>query len=157
MRPSTEESAIVSQQGPNRYKIHTSQLIGGVTRVKQKESNILPAYSAYEVYMFNVEEVFEGKLQPWNTEYAKAQIVFGPGASTVMVRGGLHVQHRTLYREGLYRTASGWLHSGFQLLKLINFGMRDGLRKFYTYVVISDRFRFSESGAELQGCTYTCV
>merc|ERR1711988_1239432 len=67
-----------------------------------------------------------------------------------MVRGGLHVQHRTLYREGLYRTASGWLHSGFQLLKLINFGMRDGLRKFYTYVVISDRFRFSESGAELQ-------
>lgn len=109
------------------------------------------SWPVYVVDLHEVRAVFGEKLQGWNRTYAAAKKIFGPGVSCKMARATIHVQHKSLYREsGVKRKQAGQLHSGDDLLNILHYGMAGELRKTFTYVIVNQRWKFSETGVSVK-------
>eukprot|EP01121_Diplochlamys_sp_Union-15-3_P012936 TRINITY_DN3946_c0_g2_i1.p1 TRINITY_DN3946_c0_g2~~TRINITY_DN3946_c0_g2_i1.p1 ORF type:complete len:356 (-),score=57.55 TRINITY_DN3946_c0_g2_i1:45-1085(-) len=127
------------------YKVHINSVAGTV--VASKGDSLFMKFPTYEVYLKAVPNVFENTFQSWNEKYAKAKQIFGDDAAAMLLRTSIKAQHASLYREGLLRTDSGYLTDGEQFLGLINYGIRENRKRFYTYVITNDRIFFAETGA----------
>jgi len=130
--------------GYNNFKLHTSFTAGIFTGSSE---DFIPAFSLFEVELYDINKVFQGKKQHWNVNYKAAQMIFGPGTAGEIVRTAVRAQHSSLYREGTLRTYSNKFAFGQELLQLLRYGVRSKRRYFYTYA-ITDKWRFSETGAD---------
>lgn len=130
---------------PNQYSIHHNKLVAGLT--VNTENGALRAYTTYEVQIHFVAEVFGSEYQQWNQNYDAAIKIFSDRPSSALIRTAIRAAHAELYRKGLFRSQQGVLHNGKEFLELIHLGLRDGIPRFYTYVLLDDRLYFSETGA----------
>jgi len=102
-------------------------------------------YATYEVGIFGMNAIFGDMYQHWNVQYDKANKIFGPGPSATITRTAINMQHTELYRQGMWRTKKGNLEGGEDFLVLVNYGIRNGKRRMFTYALLDDKFRFSET------------
>jgi len=132
---------------PHKFVIHTSQFGGLVTGITNEAEHLIhpPAYSCYQLVLTHVAQVFGTKMQHWNVNYDKAQMIF----NSTISRAAVQAQHKGLYREGVFRTSTVPLCSGHDFLSKLKFGIRDNQRRFYTYVILDKDMRFSETGAAI--------
>lgn len=105
-----------------------------------------------------VEEIFGSKRQPWNRSYDAAKMIFA-GHMSVTVRKMIQAQHSYLYgglagvkplvdmRKDLAQT-NGRLLGGDDFLELVKEGYRAGKPRFFSYVIMSNRMYFAETGAK---------
>lgn len=138
-----ENSRVASGTQPKNYKIHTSNFSGLLTRTKNDFT--LPSYSAYTIEFHSVAEVFQSKFQHWNEKYDKAVQIFGSGAPALAIRGIIHTQHSNLYKE--WKSSQGKLFYADDFFRLFDYGERNQKRRVFTYVLMDDGFRCSETGS----------
>lgn len=130
--------------GPVRYELHHSSMAAALIHHHTDEDKVV--YSSYKIYLPNVSSCFQNKTQRWNKNYRPAQIIFAQHPRGIIARRIIHSMNATLYRP----TASskyGVLSKGKDFLEMINYGERKGIRRFFTYVILGDSMRFSETGA----------
>lgn len=104
-----------------------------------------------------VSEVFHDVKHHWNEQYDKARQIFSSPIQGPIIRSffstcfdfiysaAIHVQHATLYKEAT--AEKGVMRTAMDFFKLINFGIRDRSPTIFTYVILDDQFKFSETGA----------
>eukprot|EP01089_Gocevia_fonbrunei_P007564 TRINITY_DN1874_c0_g1_i1.p1 TRINITY_DN1874_c0_g1~~TRINITY_DN1874_c0_g1_i1.p1 ORF type:complete len:425 (-),score=69.02 TRINITY_DN1874_c0_g1_i1:118-1392(-) len=109
------------------------------------QTSVAGSYPVYRIKMYYIKEIFGDKVQQWNREYPKAQQIFGNTTSACLIRSAITAQHKSLYSTLSYD--EGDIKGGEQLLNLINYGLRNGKRKMYTYVLTDDKLYFSETSA----------
>jgi len=129
----------------NRFKIHKNKMAGLITSLNSGEA--LRRFSTYDIEIRHVPEVFGETMCHWNVNYPAAQRIFGDHAKGVSLRSALRKQHGKIYREGRGQSDQGRIVSGDQLLNLLGNGVRDGVRRFYTYTLLEDKMLFCETGA----------
>jgi len=143
---STENSGVKSNEirslGPIYYEHHVISLI------QSKIDADISVYSTYKVRFPNIAEIFEGVKLNWNVSYWSAQKIFGATPASASVRQSIHSLHSSLYRHSK-SSRYGTLKSGLQFLNLFNFARRKEAPRFYTYTILEDSMRFSETGKKL--------
>lgn len=125
------------------FQIHTSSIAGGLTAGRGE--SILDGFVTYEVALFHVKQFFGNTKQNWNVNYDKAVKIFGTEPMSVLVRKTIAAQHAELYRKGIWKTKQGNIKTGDELLRLMNFGIKAGCRRMFTYVILDDKWNFSET------------
>ncbi|KAG1659892.1 hypothetical protein FOA52_006598 [Chlamydomonas sp. UWO 241] len=126
-------------RGPARFRRTLSSLPGMLTAAAGAAWR---AYAAYKVVLPGCRLHFpHGDAQPWNAGYAAAAAIFGSASARHAVRAS----HRLLYADagkatgkhrGVLRGAADWAAL-----------LWDGAPRYYTYVLLGDELRFSETGA----------
>jgi len=140
-----EKDIITRETGP-LYRAHYNTVVGGIRSTEQEAASKFPVYT---VYLFDVQEIFQDIVSPWNRQYDAAQSIFGPGPSAIAVRTGIRALQAQLYRRGSsLRTRKGYLTNGDDFLQLMKYGIRAKHPRFYTYTLRDDKLNFSETGAE---------
>lgn len=132
-----------------KFRVHHNKVTGAISSAQESTFH---SFRTYVLFLKGITKIFGGKRQGWNKNYAAAKKIFGRGPQAAVIRGAIHLQHAELYRHGFLKTEEGVLttgNAGSQFLRLIDFGLRDGRRRFYTYVILPDRMRFCESGAQM--------
>jgi len=149
-RPQSAENSVLKSNelrslGPVYYEHHVSTFAGLVTHSINDAD--VSAFSTYKVRFPNIAEIFEGVKQHWNVAYSSAQKIFGANPGSAIARQSIHALHSSLYRHSK-SSRYGTLKSGLQFLNLFNFARRKENPKFYTYAILEDSMRFSETGAK---------
>jgi len=126
-------------RGPARYRRSLSALPGGLIGSTTGEWR---KYACYKVSLFGFERFFpHGEAQHWNQDYDAAVQIFKPAS---LVGAAARAQHAMLYaadrgRRVEFGELRGW--ADWQQL------LWDGQPRYYTYVLMRDGLRFSETGA----------
>lgn len=131
--------------GPSRYVRHISAIGGVVTGSLCDEAMLNFAFYVYKVYMHGIPEAFAFKKQKWNTKYKAAQAIFGSSPSAKGLKSSIRIQHQSMYRWG-QQSRQGFIKSADDFLRLIHYGKRQGQMRYFTYVLLDDSLRFSETG-----------
>jgi hypothetical protein len=100
------------------------------------------AYLCYKVYLCGADAAFRGVTHPWNRSYGKAAAIF----RNPLVLAGVRSAHVALYSTHLGSARMGVLRDEAAFFSLFNHGLRDGRRRFFTYVLGADCLRCSETG-----------
>jgi len=134
--------------GPVSFSRHFSPTVGLLT---QLDDNGRRLYSTWKMHIKGIQTFLGGPSQHWNTKYAAAQRIFGPGPTCLAVRSSIQVGHRLLYARST-RNGFGTIESPADILSLLTGGRASPHRvkpAVYTYIVSAedDTFRFSETGA----------
>ncbi|KAH3764078.1 C2 domain [Pelomyxa schiedti] len=124
------------------YIVHVDGVIGLATTSQGQHYR---RFMCYQLLLKGVSEVFGTLTHGWNEKYDKAQKIFGSNVQASFIRGAIHVQHATLYKNK--NAKKGILRSGEDFLRLLNYGIRDRTATIYTYVLKDNKFNFSETGA----------
>lgn len=115
-------------------------------------------HSTWKIDMRDVDDVFRGKRHGWNTEYPAAQKIF-QGKSSAVMRTAVQMQHSYLYggasgikplvmmRKDLLEV-TGNLLDGSDFLELMEYGIRRGKPRMFTYVLMPERLYMAETGAK---------
>ncbi|EFN59404.1 hypothetical protein CHLNCDRAFT_137906 [Chlorella variabilis] len=101
------------------------------------------AFCVWKLFLCHIEEVFEGVSHEWNRKHDKAARIY---KNPVMLQG-VRSQHAALYSTHLGRARCGVLCSAVEFFAAFNFGKRAGQRRYYTYSLMPDSLRCSETGA----------
>jgi len=136
------------QKKDNPYIIHWNKTVGIGAGFSEKGSTAsLKGFPTYEITLYYVNSIFHGKVQPWNTSYAQAIKIFGPGVTAKVARATIRKQHDWLYRNIGRTNETGTITNGNDLLGLLSNGrLANGFILFYTYVVVDGIWRFSQTG-----------
>lgn len=115
-------------------------------------------HSTWKIDMHDVDDVFLGKRHGWNRGYPAAQKIFQDTGSTV-TRKIVQMQHSYLYggasgikplvnmRKDLMQV-TGNLLDGADFLELMEYGIRRGKPRVFTYVLMAERLYMAETGAK---------
>jgi len=95
----------------------------------------------------------------WQANYDDAHAsLFADSSAGSMLRGALRAEHAMLYRKGLRpnwmrvgepRTMTTWISTGTEFIQLLDHGMRNGVRRVYTYSLLDSGLFFSETGVAM--------
>ena len=118
---------------------YTSGFLAGL-----KNDIKVPAYTTYSIKLLYIPEIFKDKKSHWNVNYKNAQKIFGSGAKATTVRGGIHLAHANLYKN--WHALYGKLFLADEFFQLIYYGVRDNKIRVFTYVILDNVIRFSETG-----------
>ncbi|KAL4430923.1 hypothetical protein ABPG75_006179 [Micractinium tetrahymenae] len=140
-RPSEQPGAF-RMLGPVRFRQQLSPVSGWLMGHWTDERTL--AFSTYKLFLPRAAEIFEGVACPWNRSHAAAAHIF----KTPVMLSGVRSQHAALYATQLGRSRAGVLRSAADLFALFGFGLRDGQRRYFTYSLLPDSFRCSETGAK---------
>ena len=80
---------------------------------------------------------------PWNRAHDKARQIYN---SPLMLKG-VRSQHAALYATHLGKSRAGVLRDAADFFALFNNGVRGGQRRYFTYSLLPDSLRCSETGA----------
>mmetsp|Transcript_24637 Transcript_24637/g.39025 ORF Transcript_24637/g.39025 Transcript_24637/m.39025 type:complete len:377 (-) Transcript_24637:7-1137(-) len=134
-----------SHPGHIRYKVMGNYSAGVATG-----HTIQDPWKVYQVDVLGVQEVFGSQRQEWNRNYGAAQRIFGDEMVSLGIRAAIHVAYSQLYIESMSRNVQkGYLQSGTDFLQLIEYGLVHRKPRMFTYVMLDDCIRFSETGAVL--------
>ncbi|KAF6264384.1 hypothetical protein COO60DRAFT_1698406 [Scenedesmus sp. NREL 46B-D3] len=100
-------------------------------------------FSTYKLYLMHIGSTFKDVSMPWNRKYDKAVQIFKSPVALGLVR----TQHRTLYATNVGRSRCGVLGAAKDFYELFKGGMRAGQRRYFTYCLLHDSLRCSETGA----------
>lgn len=101
----------------------------------------------YKLFLHNIKETFDGQQQPWNRDYPAAQKIFQTKfVGLPLARSSIAAQHQAMYATDP-NTVHGLCDSAMSFFQIMNFGRRNGEQRYYTYVLMEDAMRFSETGA----------
>lgn len=115
-------------------------------------------HSTWKVDMREVDDVFRGKRHKWNRNYAAAQKIF-QGKGSVVARTAVQMQHAYLYggasgikplvsiRKDLLEV-TGNLLDATDFLELMEYGIRRGKPRMFTYVLMAEKLYIAETGAK---------
>lgn len=115
-------------------------------------------HSTWKVDMRDVDAVFRGKRHEWNRDYPAAQKIF-QGKGSVVARTVVQMQHAYLYggasgikplvtiRKDLLEV-TGNLIDAKDLFDLMEYGIRRGKPRMFTYVLMPERLYVAETGAK---------
>ncbi|KAL4426360.1 hypothetical protein ABPG77_004654 [Micractinium sp. CCAP 211/92] len=140
-RPS-QQPGVPRMLGPVRFRQQLSPVSGWLMGHWTDERTL--AFSTYKLFLCNVAEIFEGVACPWNRSHAAAAHIFKNPVMLSSVRS----QHAALYATQLGRSRAGVLGTAADLFALFGYGLRDGQRRYFTYSLLPDSFRCSETGAK---------
>lgn len=140
-RPS-QQPGVPRMLGPVRFRQQLSPVSGWLMGHWTDERTL--AFSTYKLFLCHVPELFEGVACPWNRAHAAAAHIFKNPVMLSSVRS----QHAALYATQLGRSRAGVLTTAADLFALFGFGLRDGQRRYFTYSLLPDSFRCSETGAK---------
>ncbi|PSC68243.1 cytidine deaminase 1 [Micractinium conductrix] len=127
--------------GPVRFRQQFSP-VSGLLMGRWNDDNTL-AYSTSKLFLVHIEDVFEGVSFPWNRKHAAAARIY----QSPVLLSGVRTQHATLYATHLGRCRCGVLGDHNSLFALFHCGVRGGQRRYFTYSLLADSFRCSETGA----------
>jgi len=130
--------------GPIRYATHFSKVAGVITNCRNDDEHL--QYATYEVHLPFVHSVFGGVKQPWNKTYWRACKTFGDSTKCKIKRETIRTEHKALYQHDK-TSRYGTIRSGDDFLRLFHYGVRQGVPRIYTYVLVDEIMRFSETGA----------
>lgn len=137
--------AVTGEFGVNGVVINQRGFAAVITGTKDAENAAV--FSTYRLSMHHIPEAFGDQWNSWNRTYAAAITIFGDGLKSTTVRSGIHKQHHYLYAKKGGAVSKVVVNSGHALLRLLNYGVRGGCRRYFTYVLLNDEMRFSETGA----------
>lgn len=119
---------------------------------------VFQEHSTWKITMRDVSSVFGAKRHGWNRDYPAAQKIFqGPGS--LVSRRLVQVQHDYLYggasgikplvhlRKDLLEVTGNILDAQ-DFLDVMQFGIRRGKPRMFTYVLMPDRLYLAETGAK---------
>jgi len=135
---------IMKWVGPIRYATHFSGFAGVLTHFKSDDERL--TYATYEVSLPFMNAVFGGVKQHWNVDYSHAQKIFGNSPGCEIARKAIRTEHQSLYQHNK-SSKYGAIKSGDEFLRLFHYGKRQGVSHMYTYVLVDEGMRFSETGA----------
>lgn len=119
---------------------------------------VFQEHSTWKITMLGVDEVFKGKRHSWNKAYVKAQDIF-QGRSSIVARSMVQMQHAYLYGgasgfKPLQTVRKEWgeltgnLLDSEDFLKVMEYGVRRGKPRMFTYVLMENRLFMAETGAK---------
>lgn len=135
------------------------------TRPLQNAVNILQPiqavfqeYSTWKITLLGVLDVFGDKRHSWNRHHVPAQKIFS-GKTSLVTRRAVQMQHAYLYGGGSglkpvqnmrkeMQEVTGNLLDSFDFLQLLNYGIRRGKPRMFTYVLMPNRLYVAETGAK---------
>lgn len=125
--------------GPVRFTQCFSPRAGFVMGRWNWNDDSTMSFSVWKLFLVQIPEVFGDVRHRWNQDYAKAaQIYRNP-----MVLQGIRTQHAALYATHLGRARCGVLCNAADF-----FAAFGGQRRYFTYSLMPDSFRCSETGAQ---------
>ncbi|WIA14980.1 hypothetical protein OEZ85_001688 [Tetradesmus obliquus] len=161
-----------AMMGPVKFKQTLSPTAGLFTGHFWGRDDTM-CFSTYKLYLLHIDATFKDVRMPWNRKYDKAVQIFKSPVALGLVR----TQHRTLYATNVGMSRCGVLGSSktffelfkcgvlgssktfFELIKcgvlgsskdffeLFKCGVRGGQRRYFTYCLLRDSLRCSETGA----------
>lgn len=129
--------------GPAQYETHFCSLAGKIVNHKNDDSN--RSYASYKIYLPYIVNVFDSLIK-WNQNYDSAKSIFLPGVKSAAIQQVIRSQHARLYVHD-NTTIYGSLKTGKDFLEMFNNGRRQGIPRYYTYVILETAMYFSETGA----------
>eukprot|EP00171_Calliarthron_tuberculosum_P004206 IDg4206t1 len=151
---------------PARSLIAVASAAAGVAKhvhpmldIGQFVQHHMKAHATYSIHVEYIDAIFGNGRQQWNENYDAARRIFkGPLARPLQI--ALTKQHRYLYgsladctplaglRKHVAQT-TGALLDGYDFVRLLAGGVRNGKKRAYTYVVVENELRFSETGCKI--------
>lgn len=119
---------------------------------------VFQEHSTWKIEMREVTAVFKQKRQGWNRKYSQAQRIF-QGSGSVLKRKLVQMQHAYLYggasgvqplvniRKDLLEV-TGNIIDAYDFLELMEYGIRRGKPRMFTYVLMEQKLYMAETGAE---------
>ncbi|KAF8521414.1 hypothetical protein BU17DRAFT_45743 [Hysterangium stoloniferum] len=134
--------------GPISFSRHFSPTVGLLTKLDDNGKRL---YSTWKMRLKGVRSFLGGPPQHWNTKYAAAQRIFGPGPTCLALRSSIQAGHRMLYARSTHNEF-GTIESPADVFSLLTGGRTSPHRvkpAVYTYIISAedDTLRFSETGA----------
>eukprot|EP00026_Physarum_polycephalum_P010857 Phypoly_transcript_11039.p1 GENE.Phypoly_transcript_11039~~Phypoly_transcript_11039.p1 ORF type:complete len:382 (+),score=54.51 Phypoly_transcript_11039:46-1146(+) len=129
--------------GPGQAETHYCSFAGKLVNHKNDDSN--RSYASYKLYLPYILNVFDVPVG-WNQNYENAKTIFVPGVKSAAIQQVIRSQHARLYVHD-NTTVYGTLRTGKDFLELFNNGRRQGIPRYYTYVILETAMYFSETGA----------
>lgn len=132
--------------------------LGAVFDVLQPVHTAFQEHSTWKIDIRGVADVFGEKRHGWNRNYHAAQKIF-QGKGSVVTRKAVQMQHAYLYggasgikplvhmRKDMLEI-SGNLLDAQDFISLLEFGIRRGKSRMFTYVLMPDRLYAAETGAK---------
>eukprot|EP00878_Enallax_costatus_P013134 GHUV01013727.1.p1 GENE.GHUV01013727.1~~GHUV01013727.1.p1 ORF type:complete len:226 (+),score=29.93 GHUV01013727.1:1538-2215(+) len=127
--------------GPVKFRQHLSPTAGALMGHWGNADTM--SFSTYKLYLMQIESTFKGVKCPWNQKYDKAKSVF----NNPMVMTMVCTQHNGLYATRIGATRCGVLSTPQDFYELFKGGVRANQRRYFTYTLLEDSFRCSETGA----------
>ncbi|TDH66412.1 hypothetical protein CCR75_004798 [Bremia lactucae] len=140
-----DETSVIEEVGPVRYSVHSSLSKDLLTSFPYYDAKITSL--AYTVRLHNIPRFLPYKFE-WSKTYRKAQRVFmskNPESSVFLK--AVKTQHAVVYEHDRITSKFGALSSANDFFNLINNGRRDNKPVLFTYVITSQGWYFSETGA----------
>jgi hypothetical protein len=129
--------------GPVRCETHYSSLAGKL--VNHKNDDSIRSYASYKVVFPYIGNVFD-TLVTWNQDYDAAKAIFAQGVKSTAIQQVIRSQHARLYVHD-NTTVYGIVKTGQEFLEMFNYGRRQSIPRYYTYVIVENGMYFSETGA----------
>jgi hypothetical protein len=142
-----QKSLVKRENASSKYhqcRKHSSHTAGVITGSEDGEG--AKSFSCYEIDIHSVKNIFGDNFQHWNVNYDKAQMIFKESVASAMVRTGLKTQHASLYTSATH-IQTYLIEKPDDIFQMLGFGLRGGVRRYFTYVLLDDVMRFSETGA----------
>lgn len=132
---------------PTPAKTHKNLVVGAVAALEGGETP--DVFTTYEIAVQRVTQVF-GDNRSSNIDADHQKLFNDP------LKKAVQAEHSALYSDsvalsyfGAHRYEKYALSTGSQLLSLLGFGIRQGKRRVFTYVLLDSGLFFSETGAKL--------
>lgn len=126
--------------------------------VLQPVQSAFQEHSTWKIEMRDVVDIFGEKRHPWNRDYQAAQKIF-QGKASIVTRRVVQMQHAYLYggasgikplvhvRKDLLEITGNILDAQ-DFLNLMEYGIRRGKPRMFTYVLMPGRLYVAETGAK---------
>ncbi|KAL7996792.1 putative C2 domain-containing protein [Plasmopara halstedii] len=140
-----DSNAVLEEVGPVRYSVHSSYRAGALKKLTSDDEDWESL--AYIVQLHNVP-LYLPNDNEWNKNYTKVQRVFASDhPEAPILREIVKKQHAVVYKHEKKSTKYGYLTSPDDFFHLVRNGMRHGKPVLFTYVITSQGWFFSETGA----------
>lgn len=139
-------------KGPVCYRRHYSELAGLMTGHTGSAHSTeapsifslprLPQYATYKVTLHDAASFMGHLVCHWNEKYPRAAQIFNNPINVSIIR----TTHTGLFRHKV-TSEYGVLSTGEDFFKLVSYGLRESQPRYFTYVLMDNSLRFSETGA----------
>lgn len=140
-----------------RFGVEKVSILGTVADMVEPVGEVFVEFSTWKLDMDWVDDVFRGRRQKWNQDYVAAQRIFKGGGGLV-ARRVVQLQHAYLYggsgvkavaewRKDMHET-NGWMVDGKDFAEIMEYGVRRGKPRMFTYVLMEKRLYIAETGAK---------
>lgn len=136
----------------------TSESVKAMLNLVRPIRHAFQEHSTWKIDMHDVDEVFGSKRQPWNRDYPAAQKIF-LAPSSFVAKPLVLCQHAYLYGSGLsikpiqtlrkdLQMVTGCVLDALDFCQLLEYGIRRGKPRMFTYVLMPERLYIAETSAK---------